>query len=312
MKKQMDHVEPVYKERIWGGTQIKTRFNGKTEIDRIGELWCVCALKGNGDNTLTELNMSLSEAYEKLPQWFNLKSERFPIRCTLMDPIDNLSVQVHPHEDYALKHLNSYGKHEAWYILETGANHRIQFGHNAKTKAEFLSMAQANRWDDLLNYEQAKAGDFLDVPSGTVHAIGKDMLTFEVARNSDITYRIYDYGRIDVKTGQPRDLHIESALDVINFPHKEKGPIHPEPVHSEGCKITTYIDTPGKYTLKKIETETQGKFELDGFYFITAIDGEGTVDKITLKQGETLLVPDHFGKITVSGKLTALISSYRD
>jgi mannose-6-phosphate isomerase len=312
MKKQIIHVEPVYKERIWGGTLIKTRFNGLTEIDRIGELWCVCAMKDNGDNILTELKMSLSDAYDKLPELFNVKSERFPIRCTLMDPIDNLSVQVHPHEAYAMKHLNSYGKHEAWAILETGSNHQIQFGHKATTKEEFKALASANRWGELLNYEQVKAGDFLDVPSGTVHAIGKQMLTFEIARNSDITYRIYDYGRVDVKTGQPRDLHIESALDVINFPHQEKGPIHPEPVLSEGCKITTYIDTPGKYTLKKIETETQGRFELDGFYFITVVDGEGKVDEISIRQGETLLVPDRFGKITVSGKLTALISSYRD
>jgi len=312
MKKQIVHVEPVYKERIWGGTLIKTRFNGKTDIDRIGELWSVCALKGNGDNMLTELKISLSEAYDQLPEWFNLKSERFPIRCTLMDPIDNLSVQVHPHEAYALKHLNSYGKHEAWYILETGNNHQIQFGHKAKTKEEFISLAKANRWADLLNYEQANAGDFLDVPSGTVHAIGKQMVTFEIARNSDITYRIYDYGRVDVKTGQPRDLHLDQALDVINFPHKEKGPIHPEPVLLEGCKVTTYIDTPGKYTLMKIETENQGKFELNGFYFITAIDGEGKINEILIRQGETLLVPDQFGKITVTGPLTALISSYRD
>lgn len=306
------HVEPVYKERIWGGTLIKTRYNGQTDIDRIGELWCVCALKGNGDNRLTELNMSLSEAYERRPELFGIKSEKFPIRCTLMDPIDNLSVQVHPDEATARRNHNSFGKHEAWYILETGSNHRIQFGHHAKTIREFEKLALEKRWDELLHYETVSAGDFLDVPSGTVHAIGKGMVTFEVARNADITYRIYDYDRIDVKTGKPRDLHLAQALTVINAPHHEKGPIHPDPVLIKGCKVTTFIDAPGKYSLLKVQTEAEGRFEFPGFYFITLIEGQGKIQGIPVKMGETYLVPQGSGSIELSGRLSALISTYKD
>ena len=312
MKKQIIHVQPVFKERIWGGKLIKTRYNGVTDIEPVGELWSVAAFKDSGDNVLTELNMTLSEAYAAYPELFNVKSEHFPIRCTLMDPLSDLSVQVHPDEAYALKHMNSYGKHEAWLILETGANHELQFGHKAKTREELSELIDERRWKDLLRYETVHAGDFIDVPAGTIHAIAKNMITFEVARHSDITYRLYDYDRLDAKTGKPRDLHLEAAKAVITVPHTAAGLIHPKPVMKEGCLVTTYIDEPGKYTLLKVENDSQGSFDYAGFYFMTFVDGQGFINDVEVKPGDTLLIPAGFGKIALKGKMTALISSYRD
>ncbi len=312
MKKQIVHVEPIFKERIWGGTQIRTRFNGASDIERLGEMWNIAALKGNGDNPLTEINMTLSEAFEQLPDWFAIKSAKFPIRCTLMDPIDDLSVQVHPTETYANQQLNSYGKPEAWYVIETKGNHAIQYGHKAQTKEEFLQLADADRWTELLDYVDVKPGDFLDVPAGTIHAVGKNILTFEISRNADITYRIYDYGRVDAKTGLSRDLHLDEAMKVLTIPQAKKGPIHPEPILIDGCKISEFIDEPGKFTLRKIETDTLGTYDSPRFYFITTLEGNGSVNGISVQPGTTLLVPDHFGKIELKGKLTAVLSSYRD
>ncbi|MEA5026644.1 MAG: hypothetical protein VB012_03175 [Erysipelotrichaceae bacterium] len=312
MKKQIVHVEPLFKERIWGGTQIKSRFYGVTAIDRVGEMWCIAALKGNGDNRLSEINMTLSETYEKIPEWFNCQSEYFPIRCTLMDPIDNLSVQVHPTEEYANRELNSYGKPEAWYIIESKENHSIQFGHKAQTKKEFLELVTNKRWQELLNYVDVKTGDFLDVPAGTIHAIGKNILSFEISRNADITYRIYDYDRLDIKTGLPRDLHLASAMKVLTIPHTEKGPIHPEPVNVNGCMISKLIDEAGKFTLTKIETTDDGEYDNPYFYFITIIHGNGSVNGISVRPGTTLLIPANFGKIKFKDQFTALLSSYHD
>jgi len=312
MKKQIVHVEPLFKERIWGGTQIKTRFYGETDIDRVGEMWCIAALKGNGDNQLSEINMTLSEAYQKLPEWFNCKSKHFPIRCTLMDPIDNLSVQVHPTEEYANRELNSYGKPEAWYIIESKGNHSIQFGHKARNKKEFLELAKGNRWNELLSYVDVNTGDFLDVPAGTIHAIGKNILSFEISRNADITYRIYDYDRLDIKTGLPRDLHLDSAIKVLTIPHNEKGPVHPEMFYKNGCKISELIDEAGKFTLRKIEIDAHGEYDDPHFYFITIIQGVGSVNGISVRPGTTLLVPADFGKIAFKDKITALLISYRD
>lgn len=202
MKKQIVHVEPIFKERIWGGNQIKTRFHGITDLDPVGEIWSVAALKELGDNHLSELNMSLSEAYTQYPDWFNCSSRNFPIRCTLIDPLAQLSVQVHPDNQYAHQFMNATGKSEAWYIIETKENHKIQFGHTAKQREDFVQLAQTNQWDKLLSYLEVNQGDFLNVPSGTIHAIGKDILAFEISQNADITFRIYDYHRIDKKNGE--------------------------------------------------------------------------------------------------------------
>lgn len=310
--KQIFHVEPVYKERIWGGHLIKTRFNGNTPIEPVGELWCVAPFQESGDNVLRELKMDLSEAYEKHPELFNLKSDRFPIRCTLMDPIADLSVQVHPNEKYAMSRHRSYGKDEAWYIVETGSIHHIQFGHHAKSKDELVALIDQKKWKELLHYENVNDGDFIDVPAGTIHAIARNMVTFEIARSSDLTFRIYDYDRIDAKTGRTRELHLMSAKDVISVPHVAQGPIHPQPTLKDGCLVTTFIDVAGKYTLLKVETFDQGSFVYPGFYFMTVIAGEGLVDQISVMPGETLLIPHGYPKVSLSGKMTILISSYRD
>lgn len=312
MKKQIVHVEPVFKERIWGGTQIKTRFHGVTEIEPVGEIWSVAALKGFGDNRLSELNMSLSEAYEQLPEWFCCSSQYFPIRCTLIDPSAWLSVQVHPDDKYAQKYMNSTGKSEAWYIIETKENHKVQFGYTTHNSDEFLQLAQTNSWDKLFSYVNVYKGDFLNVPAGTIHAIGKDILAFEISQNADITFRIHDYGRIDIKTGQPRDLHLDQALKVLKFPHQGSGPIHPEAVHIKGCMITKFIDQPKYFSFYKIETTTQGEFDFPYFYFFSVIEGDGQVNGISVLPGTTLLIPNQFGSIHINGKIVALISSYHD
>lgn len=312
MKKQIVHVEPIFKERIWGGNQIKTRFHGITEIDPVGEIWSVAALKEFGDNRLSELNMSLSEVYEQYPDWFGCSSRNFPIRCTFIDPIAWLSVQVHPTDVYAQKTMNTSGKSEAWYIIETKENHKVQFGHSANNREEFAQLAQTGNWDQLLRFVDVNPGDFLNVPAGTIHAIGKDILAFEIAQNTDITFRIYDYDRVDKKTGKTRDLHFEQGLDVLKFPHQESGPIHPDAFEDKGCMITNFIDKAHYFTLYKIETTNQGEFNMSHFYFLSVIEGKGQVNDIQVQPGMTLLIPSQFGPINISGEIIALISSYHD
>lgn len=312
MNKQIVHVEPVYKERIWGGTLIKTRFHAQSDVDHIGEMWCVCAMKDNGDNVITELGLCLSEVYKTIPEWFGCRSDKFPIRCTFIDPIEDVSIQVHPNDIYAKTYSNSQGKNEAWYILETETNHSTQLGHKANSKDEFRKLAQSHKWDELLTYIQLNPGDFVDVPYGTVHAIGQNTVVFEIASNADITYRIYDYDRIDIKTGTQRDLHLEKALDVISFPHSERSIIHPESVCINNCLVSNFIDEAGKYTLKRVEVKSVGEFVYSHFYFITIIAGGGSVNGISVTEGNTLLVPQEFGPVTFTGPFIALISSYHD
>jgi mannose-6-phosphate isomerase len=311
MKKQLVEISPIYKERIWGGNKIKSYFHGNTEIEPVGEMWNVSALP-TGDCQIPELNMTLSQLFAHVPQWFECKTNEFPLHCTLIDPIADLSVQVHPTETYARTVENSMGKPEAWYIIDAPQEAKIQFGHTATTIEQARSMVEKQQWSQFLSYVDVKIKDFLYVPDGHIHAISRDVLCFEIARSADVTYRLYDYDRIDKKTGEKRPLHIQKSLDVLVVPQQAPGPYTVKAKAEKGCLIREYYDEPKVFTFKSIETETEGEFEMDRFYFLTCIHGKGHIDDVQVRSGTTLLVPHGFGKIKITGKLTLLLSGYRD
>ncbi|PKM64408.1 MAG: mannose-6-phosphate isomerase [Firmicutes bacterium HGW-Firmicutes-20] len=311
MKKQIVKVLPVYKERIWGGSKIKDYFHGNTEINPVGEMWNVSALP-SGDCYVEELKKPLSQVFSDHPDWFQCETKEFPLHCTLIDPIADLSVQVHPTEEYARNVENTMGKPEAWYIIDAFKGATIQFGHTAKSKAEVIKRISDQQWDQLLNYVEVKKKDFLFVPDGNVHAISKNVLCFEIAKSADVTYRLYDYDRIDKKTGKKRELHIEKSLDVLVIPHTAPGPYTVKPERISGCNIRFFMDVPKIFTFASIEVEKKGEFSLDQFYFLTCIEGKGHVDDHFVHPGTTVLVPCDYGKISINGQLTLLLSSYRD
>jgi mannose-6-phosphate isomerase len=311
MEKQIVEVLPIYKERIWGGQKIKSYFHGNTDIEPVGEMWNVSALPV-GDCYIPQLKKSLSEVFSTHPSWFECDTKEFPLHCTLIDPIADLSVQVHPTEEYARNVENSMGKPEAWYIIDTPTDAKIQFGHTAKSKEEVIARIKNQEWDQLLSYVHVNKKDFLFVRDGHVHAIGKNVLCFEIARSADVTYRLYDYDRIDKKTGMKRDLHIEKSLDVLAIPHSAPGPYTVSPEYHHGCHIRNYFDEPKVFTFKAIEVENQAQFDFDRFYFLTCIEGEGFVDKQNVHPGKTLLIPHGYGKIDIKGNVILLLSSYRD
>ena len=311
MNKKIVEVLPVYKERIWGGHKIKDCFHGNTDIDPIGEMWNISALP-TGDCFVPALNKPLSQVFLDHPLWFECMTPEFPIHCTLIDPIADLSVQVHPTEDYARTHEHSMGKPEAWYIIDAPSNAKIQFGHTAQSKDEVIERIKNNQWDQLLSYVEVKKKDFLFVPDGHVHAIGKNVLCFEIARSADVTYRLYDYDRIDKKTGKKRDVHVEKSLDVLAIPHKAPGPYTVLPEEIDGCQIRSYIDQPKVFTFKSIEVSDKGRFTFDRFCFLTCIEGEGKAEDVEVLPGMTILIPAGYGKIEFNGTMTLLLSSYRD
>lgn len=312
MKKQVVKLEPEFRERIWGGQKIKSEFNGKTSVDPVGEMWSVAPFENVGDNFIPALDTTIAKLYRGQPDWFLCDTPILPIRCTVIDPLSDLSVQVHPHEAYAKKVDNSLGKPEAWYVIEAKKDTRILFGHTAKTKEELTSMIHNKQWKDLLSYIPAHDGDFLMVEAGDVHALGKDILCFEISRAADLTYRVYDYDRKDKKTGKLRDLHIEKSLDVITVPHARENTTRGTSEDRVGYTLTTYIDEPGKFTLLKIDNKDASTFDYDRFYFLTAINGEGQVDGKKIIKGETYLVPNGYGSIALGGEMELLVSTYRN
>lgn len=312
MEKQIVKILPFFEARMWGGERMVKTFHYQTDIFPIGEVYNVVALPGGADCSVAGTDLTLSQLYKQCPDWFDCETEELPIRVNLLDPLADLSIQLHPDDAYAWAHDHSRGKPEAWVILDTPADGKIEFGHHAKTKEEFAQWAQEGDWGKLLKYLPAKKDHFIDIPAGTLHAINRDVLTYNISRNADLTYRLFDYDRVDPNTGAKRELHIEKVLDNVLVPDTSEGFVWVAPYEKMGCEITDYWDEAGLYSLSRIKTKDKGNYGLDRFAFITVVDGAGTVNDVAVSKGETILVPAGIDQLNIAGTLDLFAASYRN
>ena len=230
----------------------------------------------------------------------------------ILDASDNLSVQVHPEDDYARENENGeLGKTECWYVLDAKAGAKLVYGHTAKTKEEFNDKINREQWQELFIEEEVKAGDFFYIPAGTLHAIGEGILIYEVQQNSDTTYRVYDYDRVD-KDGNKRELHIEKTKDVTKVPF-EKVTTSPREEKLEGATVTHLADE--KYfSVFKVEVEGQVSLEKTrtGNLF-TVLNGSGSVEIegsiYDVKKGDSFILTTDCSKYTLKGNMF-LVGSY--
>lgn len=308
MEKEILFMEPVLKEMIWGGDRLKEEFDYTKATDKTGEAWAVSA-HPNGDCVIkngTWKGQTLSSLWKSHRELFgNLEGEKFPLLIKIIDAKDDLSIQVHPDDNYAKDHENgSFGKTECWYILDCEENGTIVMGHNAKTKDELCQMIDQKKWNDLIRTIPIKKGDFLQIDPGTVHAIKGGTLILETQQNSDITYRVYDYDRLS--DGKPRELHVEKSKDVIKVPYEDK---KEEKSQKAGGQVETLISC-SYYTVQKFAiTQKEEYVQNKAFQIMSVIDGEGIIDGISVKKGEHFIIPCGYGAYTLDGKMT-LIGSF--
>ena len=307
-------LEPVFCERIWGGRNLES-FNFSIPQGNIGEAWVIAA-HDNGSSKIINgqlAGLTLKEAYEKQPTLFTEKTyDKFPLLIKILDASDNLSVQVHPEDDYARVNENGeLGKTECWYVLDAKEGAKLVYGHTAKTKEEFDSKIDTEQWNELFIEENVKAGDFFYIPAGTLHAIGEGILIYEVQQNSDTTYRVYDYDRVD-KEGNTRELHIEKTKDVTKVPF-EKATTTSKEEKLDGVAITYFADE--KYfSVYKIDVKGQVTLEktATGNLF-TVLEGSGSViiDGINydVKKGDSFILTTACSSYTLEGNMF-LIGSY--
>lgn len=207
-------LKPVFKSKIWGGTKLKNLFHYQTEEPNIGECWGVSAIPGSESTIVSSPfdGWSLKRLWEEKKDLFgNHPATQFPLLVKFIDAADDLSIQVHPDDAYASK-VHSYGKTECWTILDADPDSTILVGHHAKTKEEFLNYIDAGRYLELVKRYPLKKGDRFFIEPGTIHAICKGTTLLEIQQSSDLTYRFYDYGRLE--NGKPRQLHLEDAIAV--------------------------------------------------------------------------------------------------
>ena len=295
---KIEKLYPVCKDYVWGGEKLKEKYGKQTDLTPCAESWELSFHK-DGPTRLSDGRM-LYEAVSDIELGENCKKfPYFPVLIKFIDAKSDLSVQVHPSDEYALKNENSYGKTEMWYIVEAddGAGIYLGFKENV-TRVEFETAIKEKRLTELLNFYPVKPGECYFIPSGTIHAIGSDCLICEIQQNSNLTYRVYDYGRRD-KFGNERELHIEKALAVTDLKKFEPAAFSGDTLGACEYFNVKKRSVDGSLTLSANE---------ESFNCITAVCGSGEIDGIPFSKGDSFFVPAGYGEYAVTGKAEILIT----
>ncbi len=302
--------KPLFKEKIWGGKKLKTVMAKQIANDqRYGESWEISAIQDNisvvengflAGNTLEEIiEIYMGDIVgEKVFDKFGVE---FPLLIKLIDADSDLSIQVHPDDKTAKERHKAYGKTEIWYVIQADEGADLITGFNKKiSKRIYLDNLKQKTLKNILKFEKVEAGDVFFIPAGRVHSIGKGILLAEIQQTSDITYRIYDYDRLDSK-GQKRELHTDLALDVIDYNSGENTKLSYNNTKNKTANLYSceYFNT----NLLEFNNIIEKDYTLiDSFIIYMCIEGAfyidyGAAEKTEMKRGETVLVPADIDKV---------------
>ncbi len=293
--------DPILKERLWGGTKLKTVLNKPIKSDITGESWELSTVKGaisvvaNGSLRGSSLQDLIEEnAVALLGQGVvDRFGKEFPILIKFIDAKQDLSIQLHPNDALAKKRHNSFGKTEMWYVMDANPGARLIVGFNRDVeKEEYKKSVEQDTLLNLLNYEIVSEGDTFFINTGKIHAIGAGVLLAEIQQTSDITYRVFDFNRRD-KNGKLRELHTEQALDAIDYRKKDDFRVH---YTKTGNEVNEMVDCPYFKTdyLALSKTIRQDLKNRDSFTIFMCVDGKAVIENdwgsITIEKGETNLI----------------------
>ena len=314
---------PILKERIWGGDKLNKIFNKKTDSDQTGESWEISGVKGdvsvveNGPLKGKSLNDLIADSPEELmgQRIFERFGNEFPILIKFIDARTELSVQLHPNDELARSRHDSFGKTEMWYILQADEGAKINVGFKETiTKEKYLDFLGAGKITELLNFEEVQKGDSFFIRTGKVHAIGAGVLLAEIQQTSDITYRIYDWDRVDAQ-GNSRELHTELALDAIDFERKDDFRLDYQHEQNSSNNVATcqyfttnYLPVSGKLV--------KDYGNLDSFVIYMCVGGSAEINigshTETISSGQTLLIPANTKEVELTATSAELLEVYLD
>jgi beta-glucosidase len=319
---QMLLFKPILKEFIWGGSRLMTEFHYPSDCDHVGECWAISA-HPHGDCELieegyreydwlgenTQTGITLSQLYAARRDIFGYQTDPvFPLLIKLIDAKENLSIQVHPDDDYAAAHEGgSMGKTECWYILDCPEDAYLILGHHAKTHEELAEMIAEERYDELLRKVPIQKGDFVTITPGTIHTITAGCLLMEIQQNSDLTYRLYDYNRL--RDGVPRPLHVAKCLDVITVPDEESA-ARVKSTHDLTPNIPHKLGECSHYCVHKLIVREEAAIEQNRpFMIVSVVEGTGVIDGRPVQKGAHMLLPYGYGKVHFIGDMEVILSS---
>lgn len=302
-------LRPVVKDYLWGGTRLIKEYGKTYGMERISETW-ECSVHQDGLSVVTtgeHTGKTLYEVISEHPEYLGQNnSGGFPVLVKFIDAGKDLSVQVHPDDSYARIHENQNGKTEMWYVLESDENAGLIYGFESEISPETARRAVYDGTiTDYLHYEEIHKGDVFYIPSGTVHAIGRGAVIAEIQESSNVTYRVYDYDRVDAD-GNRRELHLEKALDVMTLRPAEK------------IKPFGYYDCPEYSAVTLCECEyfrteriiVRKKYDFNvnckTFRIMLFTDGAGTIENsgnaVNVKKGDCIFLPAGLDETEISGE----------
>jgi len=307
--------DPILKDRIWGGEKLKTILNKPITSKITGESWELSTVEGDVSVVSNGVlkGKSLMQLIDEMPneilgtKVYNQFGKQFPLLFKYLDAREDLSIQVHPNDALAKERHNSFGKTEMWYVTQADADARIIVGFKENSsKEEYLKHLEDKTLVSILDTVKAKAGDVFFLETGTVHAIGAGLVVAEIQQTSDITYRLYDFDRKDAQ-GNTRELHVDLALDAINYNKVETQKKYETKVNTSN----TVVDCP-YFTTNFIPLENKVEVAKSGetFTVYMCIEGSFEIEYEGFKQsyikGDTILVPAEINAFILNGKASIL------
>lgn len=311
---------PILKDKIWGGQKLKSILNKNSDSPNVGESWELSDVEGdtsivcNGSLKGQSLKQLLANYKEDLVglQNYRIFQNKFPLLIKFIDAKEDLSIQLHPNDELAAKRHNSFGKTEMWYVFQADKDSNLIVGFNQEmTPEKYLKHLKDKTLTQILNFDKVKEGDTYFVEVGRVHAIGAGVMVAEIQQTSDITYRVYDWDRVDVD-GNERELHNDLAIDAFDFdmPDNFRVTYDKTPNHSNEMVSCPYFTT----NYLKVNQSLKKENNHGSFIIYMCVDGEAEI--ITdgfaenIKKGETILLPAVIENYEISSKNATLLEVY--
>ena len=306
-------LRPAGKDYLWGGDQLKKNFNKEWEGDILAESWELSchpdgeSIVAEGESAGMTLREYINWQGKRVLGRNTIQFGQFPVLVKFIDARDNLSIQVHPSDSYAMDREGQYGKTEMWYVAECEDDAFLYYGFSREIDiAEFKKRIEEDTLLEVLNRVPVSKGDVFFIEAGTIHAIGKGIVIAEIQQNSNVTYRVYDYGRVG-SDGKKRDLHIEKALEVTNrSPKLRRDSFDP---HLGVCQY---------FSVDKLVLDGQrmqkmtGKVDDSSFLHILVLEGNGTIqngeEQLEFQKGDSLFLAADSGDFEVYGRCEALLT----
>lgn len=313
--------KPILQEKIWGGKKLKEILRKRASREQVGESWEISGVEGNisvvenGEEKGKDLKTLIGEYQaslvgEKIYREFGTD---FPLLIKFIDARTDLSVQLHPGDELAKQRHNSFGKTEMWYVMQADKGSKLNIGFKKDLdKREYIDSLEQGKITDLLHFEEVARGDAYFINTGKVHAIGGGILLAEIQQTSDITYRIYDWNRVDAD-GKSRELHTKLALDAIDFDKKDDYKLEYEKCENISNQIASceYFTTNFLPVQNKVEKDYSN---LDSFVIYMCLKGAVRVslngNEESFKKGESLLIPALAEKVNIISKNAELLEIY--